>query len=111
VATLALGLQESHDNGVVRLAPVGELDLASAEQLVTRVCQLLAGGARVRLDLSRLEFIDSRGIYALIRAVALGREAGGERVEVDRGLSKNVRELLELTGMARMLWPQTRAKT
>jgi anti-anti-sigma regulatory factor len=68
---------------------------------------LLASGARVRIDLSRLEFIDSRGMHALIRVVALGRDLGDERIEIDRELRNNVRELLELTGIARMLWSQT----
>lgn len=109
VATLALRLTESHADGAVRLGLVGELDLASGDQLLMRLQQLLASGARVRIDLSQLQFIDSRGMHALIRVVALGRETGDQRVQIDPELSKNVREIVELTGISRMLWPQTRA--
>lgn len=108
MVTSGLRLQESHGDGVVRLGVTGELDLASGEQLLMRVWQLLASGAWVRIDLSRLEFIDSRGIYALLRAIALGREAGIQRVEIDRQLTDRVREVFELTGIARKLWPPTR---
>lgn len=106
MAMLAFGIEESRDHdGVVRLTVVGELDLAVADHLVTRLRVLLDGGTHVRIDLSRLAFIDSRGMHALIRAVALGREAGGKAVEIDPEVTANVRHALELAGVARMLWP------
>lgn len=104
---LTFQLEESHGpDGVARLGLVGELDLAVADQLLTRIRWLLARGTPVRIDLSRLEFIDSRGMYALIRAVVLGREGREELVEIDRELSASVRDALELAGVARMLWPR-----
>jgi len=103
---LAFRLEESHgSDGVARLRLVGDLDLAVYEQLLTRVRMLLDRRIRVRIDLSELEFIDSRGMYALIRAVVLGREAGGQLVEIDPELTPSVRNALELAGVARMLWP------
>lgn len=108
MATSGLRIEESYEHGVVRLGLTGELDLASSDQLLTRLSQLLGSGARVRIDLSRLEFIDSRGIYALLRAIALGGEAGDERLEIDREVTGTVREVFELTGIARKLWPPTR---
>jgi anti-sigma B factor antagonist len=106
MAMLAFGIEESHDrDGVARLTVVGELDLAVADHLVMRLRVLLDGGNHVRIDLSRLQFIDSRGMHALIRAVALGREAGGKVVEIDPTVAANVRHALELAGVARMLWP------
>ena len=49
-------------------------------------------------------------MHALIRAIVLGREAGGKVVEIDREVTANVRHALELAGVARMLWPDaTRA--
>lgn len=107
VATLAFRIEESDDgDGVVLWRLVGELDLAVGDQLLARLGPLLARGWRVRIDLSGLEFIDSRGMYALIRVVVLGRETGERRVEIDRNLSANVRDALELAGVTRMLWPQ-----
>ena len=97
MATLAFRVEESHDrDGVVLWQLVGELDLAVGDQLLARLGPLLARGSRVRIDLSRLEFIDSRGMYALIRVVVLGRETGERLVEIDRNLSANVRDALEL---------------
>jgi anti-sigma B factor antagonist len=111
MAPLAFGIEESYDrDGVARLRLVGELDLAVADELVMRLRVLLDGGTSVRIDLSRLEFIDSRGMHALIRAVVLGREAGRGIVEIDREVTATVRHALELAGVARMLWPNaTRA--
>jgi anti-anti-sigma factor len=111
MATPGFGIEEGQDrDGVARLRLIGDLDLAVADHLVMRLRALLDRGTRVRIDLSRLEFIDSRGMHALIRAVVLGREAGGEVVEIDRNVTANVRHTLELAGVARMLWPDaTRA--
>jgi anti-anti-sigma factor len=106
VAMPAFRLDESQgSDGVARLTLAGELDLAVYEQLLTRVRLLLDRGIRVRIDLSALEFIDSRGMYALIRAVNLGREAGSALVEIDPKLTASVRNALELAGVTRMLWP------
>ena len=106
MATLGFGIEEGQDpDGVARLRLIGDLDLAVADHLVTRLRVLVDRGTRVRIDVSRLEFIDSRGMHALIRAVVLGREAGGEAVEIDREVTANVRHTLESAGVARMLWP------
>jgi anti-anti-sigma factor len=108
MATLPFRLLESQDpDGAVRLVLVGELDLAVADQLLGRLELLLAEGTAVRLDLSRLEFIDSRGLYALIRCVVLGRQADGQRVEVSRDLNDNVQDVIDRSGIAAMLWPKT----
>lgn len=111
MATLGFGIEETQDrDGVARLRLLGVLDMAVADHLLTRLRSLLDGGAHVRIDLSRLEFIDSRGMHALIRAVVLGRETGGKVVEIDREVTPNVRNALQLAGVARMLWPDaTRA--
>ena len=106
MATLQFRLLESTDlEGVVRLVLVGELDLAVADQLLDRLQQLIGDHRRVLLDLSGLEYIDSRGMYALIRAIVLGRQADGQFVEIDPELNATVRDAFELAGVARLLWP------
>lgn len=68
---------ESHDaDGCVRLALVGELDLAVADHLSARFDQLSKDAIRVRVDLSRLEFIDSSGIRTLVHAAQNGCYGG-----------------------------------
>jgi anti-anti-sigma factor len=108
MATLPFRLLESEaQDGVVLLSLVGELDLAVADQLLGRLQSLVGDGSQVRLDLSRLEFIDSRGLYALIRCVMFAREADGQPVEVSRDLNGNVKDVIDRSGIASMLWPQT----
>ena len=53
----------------------GELDIATAPELEARAEQLCAGHAgELVLDLSRLEFLDSAGLSAILRVRALCQE-------------------------------------
>ena len=55
------------ERDVVRVAPVGELDLATAELLEKQLHELRdAGFDRVVLDLRELTFIDSSGIRVVV---------------------------------------------
>jgi len=54
----------------------GELDLASAPKLADRLARLRAKKSPVRLDLSKLDFIDSTGIHLLIKTVGEARIKG-----------------------------------
>ena len=51
----------------VAVAPVGELDLASADRLAEEVRQLMAAGAtQIVLDLRQVDVIDSTGLRMLL---------------------------------------------
>lgn len=68
-----------HERDTVRVAPVGELDLAAAPQLEERLNELVeAGFCRVVLDLSQLQFIDSAGIRLLLAHKKLAGDSGRE---------------------------------
>jgi anti-sigma B factor antagonist len=54
--------------GTVTLTVVGEIDLGNAEGLYKALTDALAPGAPVLADLTGVEFIDSRGLAALVRA-------------------------------------------
>jgi anti-anti-sigma factor len=76
---------------VPRLVLSGELDLASVEELQSKLKQLEAGEPQLLvLDLRGLEFMDSTGLRTVIAADARARERGGRLVivrardEVDR---------------------------
>ena len=102
---LAIAMSETRTSGSeVALALTGELDLASCGPLQTRLTQLAAAGVMVRLDLSRLEFIDSSGVHLLVDACLAARRDGW-RFEVEPELGDQVRRVVELVGIARVLWP------
>lgn len=58
----------------------------------------------VRVDLSRLEFLDSMGLRMLREAVRHAR-SDGWRLEVDSTVTPQVKRLIDLTGVAPLLWP------
>lgn len=70
-----LGIEESEANGKCVLTVVGEIDLASAPDLETRLCQCLADGPVV-VDLSSVSFVDSTGLRVLLAAHS-GASDGG----------------------------------
>ncbi len=80
----------------------GELDLASSSALEEELERLAAAtGPSVVIDLRDLEFMDSTGLSALVRAQSRLEQAG-RRLAVVRGGSQ-VDRLLELTGLAQRL--------
>jgi len=72
--TLRLSVEDV-DNACVVIAK-GEIDLATADQLVTAVEMLSDGGGPIILDLTEVEFIDSSGVRALLRCEQAAAEAG-----------------------------------
>src|SRR5437762_1470222 len=69
-------IHESPTDNSLRLSLTGELGLASAPKLRARLAPLRAGNSPVRVDLSRLEFIDGVGIHLLIRTIGEARMKG-----------------------------------
>ena len=83
------------DVDVLVITPDGELDLASAPLLGSFVESAVdCGVRRVVVDLSRVTFIDARGVSALVRC---RRRAGDDQFSVCSP-SQQVWQLLELTG-------------
>ena len=98
-------LRESVDaDGTVRLALVGELDIAVADRVEDRLRQHGDDEGRLRVDLSQLEFIDSSGVRAIVLGLRQARE-GGHELEVDREISPAVRRMIEIMGIEPQLWP------
>lgn len=57
------------ERDVVRVVPVGELDLATAPELEAQLNELdRSGFERLVLDLRRLRFVDSAGIRVIVGA-------------------------------------------
>ena len=59
----------------------------------------------VRLDLRRLQFIDSSGLRELVRAVSDSRRDGWD-LELDRTLSPQVSQIIDLLELGKLFWPE-----
>jgi anti-anti-sigma factor len=102
---LPFRMEEYFEDGhELRLALVGELDVATAEQLAERLSQLRLGGYMVRLDLARLEFIDSTGLRELIAEMSLSRQDGW-KLKIGDQLSDQVARVIDLVDARSRLWP------
>lgn len=66
---------ESQLGGSLRLSLVGELDRTTTPELEDRLTRLRVTKSPVRLDLSRLDFVDSSGLHFLIRMIGDARIA------------------------------------
>ena len=103
----AFTIEQSTDaSGAVQLALLGELDLAVAPTLTERLNELRASRAAVRLDLSRLEFMDSTGLGTVLTAVLDARRDGWS-LEVERALGRAVKRIVDVSGVSPYLWPDS----
>ena len=84
-------------DGSTQLALVGELDLATLHVLEQELDRIAATEKALVLDLRRLEFIDSSGLHALLRAHRRLGDAGGQ-LTIVRG-PRAVERLFRLTGL------------
>jgi anti-sigma B factor antagonist len=101
MSTFEIGIEWSGD--AVHLHVRGELDIAVAPRLVERVEAIRDSSARLALvDLSAVDFIDSSGVRALIGAQQVADDAEDFEVIVVCA-SKAVREVMDITGVDRIL--------
>jgi anti-anti-sigma factor len=97
-----LELAHAEHDGVQIVELVGELDVDSVDEVEAALAAASAdGSARVCLDMSRLAFIDSTGLAAVIRAHIATVEGGGAFAVVAGPGA--VRRTLETTGLMEML--------
>jgi len=87
---------------VVRVVPVGELDLATTDTLREEVDRLhQAGFNRLVLDLRQLRFMDSSGLR-LVLEIDAGSRSDGWDFSLVRG-SEAVQRLFEVTNLTERL--------
>jgi anti-anti-sigma factor len=95
-------LEERGDGTERVLAVSGELDLAAAASFEAALDSALATGvARIVVDLTALEFIDSTGLSVLIKAQQRAGDTGRELGVVNP--TAQVERLLTLTGLMERL--------
>jgi anti-anti-sigma factor len=92
------------EDQALRLTLLGDLDLTAADALGARLAVLKSAGRPARLDLSKLAFIDSFGIQALLLAVTDARWNGWP-LEVAPTVSPSVERATQIVGIAQVLWP------
>lgn len=90
----SVSYEASERAGVTVVAIGGRLDAITAGTVRERLVALAQGPVRVALDLSRLEWIDSSGVGALISLFKRARTAGGD-VKVG-GLQAQPKEIFRL---------------
>ena len=98
-----------HTPGYTRIAGTGRLNMVQAPKLRKVVAEVVAAGHHhVVLDMAGVEFVDSSGLGALIGGLKLARQAGGDlRIAA---VNDQVRMVLKLTGMDRVLTPYSSAQ-
>ena len=102
---ISFQLEEHFEDGYrLRLALVGELDVAVVKRLADRLHELRKGGYLVWLDLSRLDFIDSTGLRELIAEVSESRRDGWG-LEIGDELTDQVARVIDLVGARSYFWP------
>ena len=88
-------------NGIVVISPVGKLNMVHAPLLRDSVSKLVAEGqSKFVIDLSKVDFLDSSGLGALIGSLKLARQADGDvRIVAP---NEQVQLVLKLTNMDRI---------
>ena len=92
-----LRVRVTWDGDRVLVCPAGDVDLATAGRLESKIVDLLHNGFdRVVIDLRAVTFLDSTGIHALLNAHHRARESN-RAVSIILG-GRATRRPLELTG-------------
>lgn len=95
-------ISESTADGVLRLTLTGELDRWSVPLLEDRLGRLRVVREPVRLDLSKLDFIDSTGVRLLIQSVGDARIKHWQ-FQIERELAPQVSSLFRLMHLDRFI--------
>jgi len=95
---MALVIEEHRDRDVVYLTLIGELDIDTASELAERCLALRRAGADVRIDLSKIEFMDGFGVGVLHAAMSHAQlqHCG---FEIEPHVRPRVRAVLHLVGV------------
>ena len=98
----------NNDLAILRLS--GKLNMVYADRLRHEVAELISKGYfRIAIDMSRVDFMDSSGLGALINGLKATREAGGDlRIATP---VEQVQLVLKLTNLDRVLTIYPSAET
>ncbi len=91
-------INEQTQGAVTVLEPDGALSQDDAEQFKNKLTEVLAeSSGRVVVDLTKVPFVDSRGLEVLVEANDT-LAAGGRALKLC-AINETIREILDLTGL------------
>jgi anti-sigma B factor antagonist len=90
--------ETSQDGDAATVRVFGDVDLLSADELQEAVTAAATPTHAVVVDMTEVEFIDSSGLNALVRAAAEIRDKGGS-VRLG-GMSEPVERIISVSGIA-----------
>jgi anti-sigma B factor antagonist len=91
---------EKDGNVTIVTLPPDQLDAGNVAEFKRDVAPLIGNSARVVIDLSRLRFVDSSGLGAMLSCLRQLNASGGELKLC--GMARPVRALFELVRMHRV---------
>lgn len=90
------------DREIVRVVPVGELDMSTADELTAGIQELRQSGfARLVLDLRSATFIDSTGLHAILDEYGAAKADGGDFTIIPG--PPEVQRIFDVTGLVQRL--------
>lgn len=100
---MGLSLHTTHQDGRALVSARGSIDLHSSEEFGDRLSELVeAGEQTIVVDLTAVDFCDSSGLNALVRAYKRARQAGATFTVT--GAYGRVDTVLRTTGLDRFLF-------
>jgi len=110
MAEASLSCYTRREHADLVLAFEGTLDMATAPRAIEVLQQFIKEhGPDVILDMARLDFIDSKGVGALLSGVKAAREAGG-KVFLHNPATP-VKKILEMCGLQSLFPPRPERKS
>jgi len=94
-------IQVAHNGQATRIAPAGELDIATTPALEQAIADASVPGSALVLDLRGLTFMDSTGLRTLAQTNARAEE-DGFTLEIWRG-PRQIERVLEISGLGALL--------
>lgn len=97
-----MDIDVTESSGVSVVAPRGDIDMATVDEVKRALAGLIARGQpRLLIDLSGVGYIDSSGMGALVATMKQARAAGGDLKLC--GLQDEVRSIFEVTRLIRAM--------
>jgi len=97
-----MNIQETKQGKVNVLAVAGRLDSVTSQDFESRLLKLIAAGdVLIALDCSKLDYVSSAGLRAILSAAKRAKQANGKLTLGSP--SRQVNEILDIAGFASIL--------